>query len=346
VLQGVGHELVQDEPARDRLVHGQGHVLDREVERHVLGRDPRRVEDVRGQAPCVGRERHLGVVLGLVELLVDERDRLHPRAAVLERAAARVPPERAELQVDQARDHLEVVLHPVVDLLQEDLALLERCAQLGGAALHALLELRVERAKLPEEVVALPVGALALRDVGDGGEGAEVVGPVAGYPAVSGDLPVRVTPGRDRDAGPEARSVLPNAPALLLEAAVPLRVDEGLPQRARVDVLRNVEPPEVGPQDVLRRVAAQPLRAGTPRRHPSVGVQREDAQTLHVVHETQDRVRARPARARRRVAPDLRLGRSLFHRRPTRPRHRTIGPRERIASVLPAAGVLPGCPQS
>ncbi len=48
------------------------------------------------------------------------------------------------LQIEETRDHLQVVLHAVVDLVHEDLFVFQRCVELARSAAYALLQLEVE----------------------------------------------------------------------------------------------------------------------------------------------------------------------------------------------------------
>ena len=59
-----------------------------------------------------------------VEPLVDEGHRADPALALREQAPGLVVAGGTGLQVEQARDHLQVVLHPVVDFLEQDFLVL------------------------------------------------------------------------------------------------------------------------------------------------------------------------------------------------------------------------------
>ncbi len=64
-------------------------------------------------------------VLRLVEHGVDPGHGAYPVHAVMEHIPGLLVLKVRGLQVEEARDHLEVVLHPVVDLLEEGLLLKE-----------------------------------------------------------------------------------------------------------------------------------------------------------------------------------------------------------------------------
>ena len=70
----------------------------------------------------------------LVEMAMQDRQREHAILGVAEEAADARRADLAGLQVEQARDHLQVVLHPVMDLAQHMVALLEAGPQLRLAA--------------------------------------------------------------------------------------------------------------------------------------------------------------------------------------------------------------------
>jgi hypothetical protein len=130
MFERIGYQLVQNQAARDRLVHGKFHFLDCQIKLGAGSRRPERVKHVQRQASRILRERHAGVILGLVKLFVNQSDSPDPRLAFLESVACRVDVELIELielHVDHARNHLEVIFDPVMDFLQQDLAFSERC---------------------------------------------------------------------------------------------------------------------------------------------------------------------------------------------------------------------------
>src|SRR5262249_5041424 len=144
----------------------------------------------------VVRERHLRVILRLIELLVDQGDGLDAPPALLEAAAVVDVIDLADLQLDQAGDDLEVVLDAMVDLLEEHVAFLERRGELRGPIPPAVLELGIQRAELGEEILALLLGKLALREIDvDAGRAERLAGVVAE------DLPAPGDPA-DRAVGP------------------------------------------------------------------------------------------------------------------------------------------------
>src|SRR6185312_8285230 len=92
----------------------------------------------------------------------------------------------------------------------------------------------------------------------------------------SDELATVVTQRGDDDVGPEARAVLPKAPAFILEAA-------GVRRRAQLelwkplgDQLGRVEDGEMLTDGLLGRVALQPLGAGVPTPDIAPGIERED----------------------------------------------------------------------
>src|SRR5918996_922121 len=127
MLESVRNELIQNEPARDGAVDRNGYVLDFHVQRNAARRGARSVKDIANETPRILGERDACVFPRVVELLMNQRDRLHPRLAFLESFPTPDLLELAHLHVDEARYDLEVVLDPVVNLLEQDLSFLDRC---------------------------------------------------------------------------------------------------------------------------------------------------------------------------------------------------------------------------
>src|SRR6185295_10545559 len=94
--------------------------------------------------------------------------------------------------------------------------------------------------------VTLSLGKVA-RDLGESHEGA-----------------ARVANGRNHDVGPELRSVLPNPPALVFEAAETLGTLQLELTFARSNIRFRVKSRKVLADDLLGGVALEPLGAGIP----------------------------------------------------------------------------------
>src|SRR5690242_18114626 len=123
------------------------------------------------------------------------------------------------------------------------------------------------------ELPRLFLGASALRevarDLGESDEGARCL----------------VAERGDHDICPEARSVLAEAPALVLDPTR-LRRDVELPRRlARVDVGLGVKDREVLADDLRFAVALEPRRAGIPRAHDAALVEEKDRVVRHALDE-------------------------------------------------------------
>jgi hypothetical protein len=92
----------------------------------------------------------LGDIVALIEGLVHERHGLDAALTLPHEVVDGGVLHRRTLHGEQARDHLEVVLHPVMNFFEEDLFLFERGLkpgveglQLGGALRHPVLQGRV-----------------------------------------------------------------------------------------------------------------------------------------------------------------------------------------------------------
>ena len=86
----------------------------------------------------------------------------------------------------------------------------------------------------------------------------------------------------DDGVRPEARTVLPDAPALVFVPAMPGRELERAP-RFLHRVLRRVEPGEVLPDDLLGGVALRPLGAVVPAPDDAAHVEHEDGVVPHLL---------------------------------------------------------------
>ena len=76
-----------------------------------------------------------GLIVDLVEDTVDERERVDARASLPERQLGRRIAEVVGLQAEQAHHHLQIVLHAVMDFLDQNRLLRHRIAQRAVAIL-------------------------------------------------------------------------------------------------------------------------------------------------------------------------------------------------------------------
>ena len=147
---------------------------------------------------------------------MQDRQRQHAVLGVAEEAADARRADLAGLQVQQARDHLQVVLHPVMDLAQHVVALLEAGPELGLAAgdrrghrAHALADRRQLR---PPRALGLQLHVVAARHaIGEVADVAQrphapAVGAEPDRQQRRGRAPAR--PGRSRPSRPAARRTL------------------------------------------------------------------------------------------------------------------------------------------
>ena len=123
-----------EQAARDRLLERQHHRASLDADLRV--RRERRAQRL-GEPEEVVAEGDLREIAAVVEQLVHERHRANPVRRFVERRADRRFVAPAGLQREQAGQHLEVVLHPVVHFLDERHLLGERAPQLlfGAASL-------------------------------------------------------------------------------------------------------------------------------------------------------------------------------------------------------------------
>src|SRR5208337_3127674 len=117
VLEGVCYQLADDEAERECCIEIDPGILgDRDLQRDLLGRRTERGEEVGGEGLDIVPEVDTGKPPGLVELFVDERHCLDPVLALRDHRQHRRVSQVPRLEVKEADDHLEVILHPVVDL--------------------------------------------------------------------------------------------------------------------------------------------------------------------------------------------------------------------------------------
>ena len=167
VLQRIGDQLIDDQPARDRGVHAEGNVFGMNLEDDVVG-----VHTVRGKrCVCesleVSSDLDAAEVSRLIELFMEQRDGAHAILALLEQRDRLRIGELIHLEVEHAGDDLEVVLDSMVDLLEQDLLLFQRRPKSGLDQLsvrdvpdrrryeHALFGLNRAEADLDRELAAV-----------------------------------------------------------------------------------------------------------------------------------------------------------------------------------------------
>src|SRR5439155_1452613 len=98
---------------------------------------------------------------------------------------------------------------------------------------------------------------------------------------VAAEAAALVVQGRDDHVGPEARAVLAQAPAFILDAALGLGHLQQALRLARGEILRREEAREVLPDDLLGPVALDALGAAVPAHHAALLVEHEDRVVLH-----------------------------------------------------------------
>ena len=99
------------------------------------------------------------------------------------------------------------------------------------------------------------------------------------------EAPGVVTDGANDNVGPKSRSVFADAPALVLEAAGLPGVHELGGGLAAPDVFLGVEPRHVLADDLLGSIPFDPLGAGVPARHATLGIEHEERAVGHAGHE-------------------------------------------------------------
>src|ERR1700744_1429827 len=87
------------------------------------------------------------------------------------------------------------------------------------------------------------------------------------------------------DTGPEPRAILAHAPPFHLIASGGPRRRQRMRGYPRRPVLLGVEAREMLAEDLRRRVALDPFRAGIPARHAALRVEHVDRVVGHPVHQ-------------------------------------------------------------
>ncbi|CDX38847.1 hypothetical protein MPLA_250056 [Mesorhizobium sp. ORS 3359] len=138
MLQRVGDEFVHDQRHRRCLVGGNDDRL--QVEFRTDLRPTGCGKQIRDEVPGEIGDIELAYILRLVESAMDGAQRFyafqHRREGVLDGLIL----DHAALHQDQGRDHLKIVLHPVVDLMEQRGLRLERSFELPCPFLHRLFK--------------------------------------------------------------------------------------------------------------------------------------------------------------------------------------------------------------
>ncbi len=127
MLQGVGHQLVYDQAAGYRALDLEGDRLTFDAQDDTV--TAARCLDMPDELIEIAVEGDEREVLGLVELLVDKRHGDDPFGGTMEERRVVAIAYAPRLQIQEARDDLEVVLHPMVDLPHQDRLFLQATAQ-------------------------------------------------------------------------------------------------------------------------------------------------------------------------------------------------------------------------
>jgi len=121
VLQGVGNEFIDDQGARDDRVDVEINVLNGYPRSNAPFRRTVGEEEVGRQAFHILGKIDSRQRFGLIQLFMDQRHGVDPVLALPEEVGRLPVPDVRHLQVEQTADDLEVVLDPVVHLLEQDL---------------------------------------------------------------------------------------------------------------------------------------------------------------------------------------------------------------------------------
>ena len=125
VFERIGDQFIDDQPARDRGVHAEGNVLGMNRKDDVVWIHAVCGKRVVCEPLEVFSDLDPAEVSRLVELFVEQSDGAHTTLALLEKLDRLRVGELIHLEVEHAGDDLEVVLHPMVDLLEQDLLLVQ-----------------------------------------------------------------------------------------------------------------------------------------------------------------------------------------------------------------------------
>ena len=140
--------------------------------------------------------------------------------------------------------------------------------------------------------------------------GGAALGDVAGDLGEAQDGAIWSANRIDHDVCPEARAVLADTPAFLLEAALAPRGGQRLRGQAVRAILVGVEAREMLADDLLGRIALDALGARVPRRHVSGRIEHVDAVIGHALHQ-QPEFLLRPAQFLVGLAPLGEVARDL-----------------------------------
>ncbi len=125
VLDAVHHQFVDDQAGEDALVDIEVEGIDGEIDAEALARFRERKDHGMHQFVQVLAEVGVRQVVGLVEFFMHHGHGADPRHGHGEQLLRRGIADIVALELEEARDHLQVVLDPVVQLAQEDALLLE-----------------------------------------------------------------------------------------------------------------------------------------------------------------------------------------------------------------------------
>ena len=100
----------------------------------------------------------------------------------------------------------------------------------------------------------------------------------------------------DDDMRPEARAILPDAPAFRFETAFLRGRPQGVAGQVRGAILVGIEPREMLADDLVVRIALEPLRATVPARHLSLRIEHVDGVIVHTLDEQAEMLLALPER--------------------------------------------------
>ena len=159
VLDGIGDQFVEDQPDRRRLAGGDCDGLALAVQTDVLATAG--AQNVRGEAVGEGAHVEPGHVVGLVEPAMDGGQRVDALQHGFQRLAELRIGDRAHLEPQQRADHGQVVLDPVVDLVEQQRLGFQRRLQVAGAGMDLRLDILLAAG---QRLLGLdPIGHVELR---------------------------------------------------------------------------------------------------------------------------------------------------------------------------------------